>query len=62
MWNAVKVFAKSAPVWAWILMGICLVAIVVGLIVAGNRTTHAAALESGVTTWTVVVSSGVAHF
>ena len=62
MWNAVKSVAKSAPVWAWILMAICLAAIVVGVVIADNRTTHTtAALEAGVTAWILVAASGHAH-
>ncbi len=38
MLDMVKRFVRSAPIWAWFLMLLCVVAIVVGLIVAGNRT------------------------
>lgn len=56
MWTAIKSVAKSAPVWAWILMVVCLVAIVVGLVVVSNRTAHVSALDTGLAPVTSVVS------
>lgn len=38
MLNAVKRIAGSAPIWAWIVMVVCAVILVVGLIVSSNRT------------------------
>ncbi|ATD69816.1 MULTISPECIES: SGNH/GDSL hydrolase family protein [Gordonia] len=38
MFNAVKRIAGSAPIWAWIVMVVCAVVLVVGLIVSSNRT------------------------
>lgn len=38
MLNAVKRIAGSAPIWAWIVMVVCAVILVVGLIISSNRT------------------------
>ncbi len=38
MFNAVKRIVGSAPIWAWIVMVVCAVVLVVGLIVSSNRT------------------------
>lgn len=38
MFKMVKRIAGSAPIWAWIVMIVCTVVLVVGLIVSSNRT------------------------
>lgn len=38
MSTVLKRIAGSAPLWAWIVMVVCIVVLVVGLIISGNRT------------------------
>ncbi len=51
MSNVVKRVYGSAPLWAWIVMGVCVVVLVVGLIISGNRTapTSTSSVANGMT-------------
>lgn len=49
MLNAVKRVFGSAPIWAWIVMVVCAVILIVGLIVSSNRTAPTSTSSAGVT-------------
>ena len=41
MGNLLKRIWASAPIWAWVVMIVCVIVLVVGLVVSGNRTSSA---------------------
>lgn len=41
MSNLLKRIWASAPIWAWVVMIVCVIVLVVGLVVSGNRTSSA---------------------
>lgn len=53
MSNVLKRIAGSAPLWAWIVMGVCIIVLVVGLIVSGNRTAPMSSTPAGVASTSV---------
>ncbi|MFT4042812.1 MAG: SGNH/GDSL hydrolase family protein [Gordonia sp. (in: high G+C Gram-positive bacteria)] len=42
MGNVVKRIWSSAPIWAWVVMGVCVIVLVAGLVFSGHRSSGAA--------------------
>ncbi|MDL9948720.1 SGNH/GDSL hydrolase family protein [Gordonia sp. ABSL11-1] len=47
MSTVLKRIAGSAPLWAWIVMAVCIVVLIVGLIISGNRTAPTSPAQTG---------------